>query len=133
MQTITLPKGRTEAAQASAVMRALESLSTDKAWRIEIREQKATRSDAQNRFLWGVAYPTVLEAGGEALAGWEAEDLHEYFLGECYGWETLEGMGRKRVRPIRRSSRLSKTEFADYVAFIQRRAAQMGIVIPDPQ
>lgn len=133
MQTITLPKGRTEAAQASAVMRALASLSTDKAWRIEIREQKATRSDAQNRFLWGVAYPTVLEAGGEALAGWEAEDLHEYFLGECYGWEILEGMGRKRVRPIRRSSRLSKKEFADYVAFIQRRAAQMGIVIPDPQ
>jgi hypothetical protein len=53
-------------------------------------------------------------------------------LGEHFGWETLEGFGRKRMRPIRRSSKLSTMEFQDYVAFIQQKAAELGIVIPDP-
>jgi len=89
-----------------------------------------TRSLQQNRYLWGVCYPTIIERG--SLDGWRNSDLHEYFLGEHFGWETLEGMGRKRVIPVHRSSTLSKMEFVDYVAFIQQKAAEMGIVIPDP-
>jgi hypothetical protein len=37
------------------------------------------------------------------------------------------------MKPIRRSSRLNKMEFADYVNFIQRKAADMGIYIPDAE
>ena len=71
----------------------LARLPIDKAWRVSVTEQKRRRTSQQNRYLWGVAYPAILTGGGEALRGWHAEDLHEYFLGECFGWETLEGLG----------------------------------------
>jgi len=91
-----------------------------------------SRSLEQNRYLWGVCYETILEHGLKEQ-GWRAEDVHEYFLGEHFGWETLEGFGRKRIRPLNRSSRLTKMEFVDFVDFIQQKAAEMGVVIPDPE
>ena len=90
------------------------------------------RSIEQNAYLWGVAYQTILDHSlGEQ--GWRLEDLHEYFLGEYHGWQTLEGFGRKRVRPIERSSGKSVSEFMDYISFVQQKAAEMGIYIPDPE
>lgn len=107
--------------------RFLAALSSAKSWNIEVSEHRERRSDAQNRYLWGCCYAEL-----ERSTGQEAEDWHEYMLGECYGWETVEMMGRKKLRPLRRSSKMDRQEFADYVAFIQRRAAEHGIFIPDP-
>ena len=90
------------------------------------------RSTSQNAYIWGVCYETILEHGLREQ-GWTAGDLHDYFLGEHFGWETLEAFGRRRMRPIKRSSGLSKTEFTDYIAFIQRKAADLGVYIPDPE
>ena len=90
-----------------------------------------SRSLEQNRYLWGVCYATILEQGD--LDGWRNEDLHEYFLGEHFGWETLEGFGKRRMKPLNRSSRLTKMEFVDFIDFIHQKAAEMGIVIPDPE
>ena len=90
-----------------------------------------SRSLEQNRYLWGVCYATILEQGN--LDGWRNEDLHEYFLGEHFGWETLEGFGKRRMKPLNRSSRLTKMEFVDFIAFIHQKSAEMGIVIPDPE
>ncbi len=126
MQTITLPAGRKDATRAAAF---IASLPLDKAWKVVVEPWKATRSQSQNRYLFGVVYPALLAH----LDGWEAEDVHEYFLGEHFGWETLEGLGRKRVKPLRRSSKLTKQEFSDYIAFIQKRAAEIGVFIPDPE
>ena len=98
-----------------------------------IVKKGGTRSLQQNAYLWGVCYATILEQGGETLAGWTATDLHEYFLIEHFGHEVLEGFGRKRLKPLHRSSVLTKMEFVDFVAFIQQKAAEMGIVIPDPE
>lgn len=123
-QVIDIPKGGTLA----RVVAVLSALSKDKPLRVTIEELKRKRSDEQNRYLWGVVYKTLLDH----LPGWEAEDVHEYMLGECYGWETIEGMGKKRLKPIRRSSKLNKMEFADYIAFIQRKASELGVYIPDP-
>jgi len=89
------------------------------------------RSTEQNAYLWGVCYEVIL-AHGLKDQGWRNEDLHQYLLGEHFGWETLEGFGHKRVRPIKRSSGLSKTEFADYIGFIQQFGSERGIYIPDP-
>jgi len=91
------------------------------------------RSDDQNRYLWGGVYPSIIAAGGEQLRGWTAEDLHEFFLGEIYGWEVIEGFGRRRMKPVRRSSKMNTTEFSEFVAQIQQRMAQMGIYVPDPE
>jgi hypothetical protein len=127
--TFLLPRLLPRDRQLARVSAALQSLPMDKAWRVNISEEKAKRSDQQNRYLWGVVYAAITER----LEGWRAEDVHEYCLGECYGWETVYGLGKRRLRPIRRSSRMSKTEFMDYVSWIQQRMAEHGIVIPDPE
>ena len=126
METIYLPKG---ARTLTRLVGFLSALPKDKAYEVTVKERKNTRSIQQNRYLWGICYATILKH----LPGWEAEDLHEYYLGECFGWETLEGLGRKRLRPIKRSSPMNKQQFGDYVCFIQRKAAEMGIFIEDPQ
>jgi hypothetical protein len=126
------PKGTTTEQFATAVVQMVKSLEPDRVWCIQVLEWKIPRTNQQNAFLWGVCYPCVLEGGGEALAGWTRDDLHEYFLGECFGWETLEGFGRKRQRPLKRSSKLTKQEFSDYLLFLETRCAEMGIVIPEP-
>ena len=111
----------------------LARLPADKSWRVSVTEAKRTRTQAQNRYLWGVAYAAILKGGGEALKGWDASDLHEFFLGEHFGWETVEGFGRKRLKPLKRSARLTTLEFSDFVAFIQRKAAEFGVYVPDPE
>jgi hypothetical protein len=128
----TLPKMLPRERAIERVAGFLARLPVEKAWRVSVQEQKRTRTQQQNRYLWGVAYPAILAGGGEALGGWTAEDLHEYFLGEHFGWETLEGFGRKRIKPLRRSAKLSTLEFSDFVAFIQRKAAEFGVYVPDP-
>ena len=126
------PKGTTPEQLATAAARMVQGLDPSRAWCIEVLEWKRPRTDQQNRFLWGVAYPAILEGGGETLAGWTRDDIHEYFLGECFGWETLEGFGRKRMRPIKRSSKLNKQEFSEYLMFLEIRCEYMGIRIPEP-
>lgn len=108
---------------------ALARLPTDRAWAISVKEKKPLRSEQQNRYLWGVCYAELCKV----LPGWDAEDVHEYMLGEWSGWERIEGMGRVRLKPMRRSSSLNKQEFADFLAFVQRKAATHGCVIPDAQ
>ena len=132
MTTMTLPKGNIELRmpQVERIAGWLLNLPPDKAWKIEVKEQRRTRSDQQNRYLWGVCYATLLNES--ALDGWDAKDLHEYFLGEHFGWETIEGFGRKRMKPIRRSSKLNTIEFAEFVDFILRKAAELGVYIPGP-
>lgn len=98
--------------------------------RVVVSPVKKKRSQDQNRYLWGVVYPTILQHS--ELQGWSAEDLHEFFLGEFYGWDVIEGFGAKRKRPIRRSSKMSTTEFSDYVARIQVFMAGLGVYVPDP-
>lgn len=126
---LTLPATDRES-DISRLAAVLRAALPGKRVKVEVKEYADNRSSAQNRFLWGSAYPDILASG--QLDGWNAEDLHEYFLGEIYGWETVEGFGRKRLRPVRRSSRMSKAEFINYVAEIQRRMAEIGIYVCDP-
>jgi len=104
----------------------------DTPYRVEIKAGGG-RSLEQNRYLWGVVYETILDAGLREQ-GWRNSDIHEFFLGECFGWQELGGMGRKRLKPLKRSHSLNKVEFMDYIAFIQEWCAtNIGIVIPDPE
>lgn len=127
-----LHKGMSRTYLLTRITAFLGALSMERSWRVEVSEHKRTRSHQQNAYLWGCVYETILNAGLREQ-GWTANDLHEYFLGEHFGWETLEGFGRKRMKPIRRSSKLKTTEFADYIAFIQQRMAEQGVYIPDPR
>lgn len=129
MQVFNLPKNVPREARIARLTGFLAQLSRQCAWEVTVRRVRRTRSQQQNRYLWGVAYPAILAH----LPGWTADDLHEFCLGEWSGWETLDGFGRRRLRPIKRSAVLSVTEFQDFLADIQRRMAERGINVPDPE
>lgn len=94
--------------------------------------RKARRSLDQNALLWAL-YSDVLKLGGETLGGWSTEDLHTYLCGEYWGWERVKAFGMMRQKPKRRSSRLTKVEFSDYLSFVVRRMAEHGIVLSLPE
>ena len=117
---------------ARAVLRMLQHIPKGKPIAVTVEEWKKPRTNQQSAFLWGVAYPAILEGGGEALKGWSRDDIHEYMTGEFGGWEVLEGFGRKRMRPVLRSSRMTKEQFSEYLDWLGAKCADMGIVIPEP-
>lgn len=128
-QSFVLPRLMSRERLIERIASLLQGLSQDRAWRVSVAEHKPSRSMQQNRYLWGVIYRTILDSG--QLQGWDAEDVHEYLLGEWSGWEVLQGFGKKRMKPIQRSSTLNKQQFSEYVDFIQRKMSSVGIFIPD--
>jgi len=129
-QSFVLPAVADRSDILGKILRFAHQLGTDKRWRVTIEPYKKTRSTSQNAYLWGVVYPAILAAG--QLDGWTAEDVHEFFLIDHFGSEVIEGFGRKRHKPLRRSSSLSTVEFMEYVAHIQQFCAERGIYVPDP-
>jgi hypothetical protein len=106
----------------------IELLPQDKAWEVLVRPFRKTRSNLQNRALWGIAYKLLSEHTGH-----EPDELHEYFLGEYGGWVVKDFFGQKKRVPKIRSHNMKTLQFSDFYAFIQRRAAEtVGIYIPDP-
>lgn len=128
-QSFVMPRLMNREGQIARIAAMLKGLGLDRAWRISVGEHKPSRSHQQNRYLWGVIYKTILDAG--QLQGWDANDLHEYLLGEWSGWEVIEGFGKRRMKPVHRSSTLNKEQFGEYIAFIQRKMSEIGIYIPD--
>lgn len=125
---IEIPKsGQGRSGAVERLAKVLNALDAAKAWEVRVEEKKRRRSEQQNRYLFGVVYTEI----AKHLEGWDKDDIHEFCLGEHFGWETVEGFGKKRLRPIRRSSRLNKQEFHDFVSWIQRFMAEKGIYIPD--
>jgi hypothetical protein len=113
----------------------IDSLDSKVPWEIEVTKYAKPRTNPQNQALWGLAYPTLEKATGQSVNDW-----HEYMLGEKYGWVECVLFGKRRLKPARttttgfdgRPNKLSRAEFSDYYAFIQKRAAQNGIMIEDP-
>lgn len=99
--------------------------------KVTVQMDRANRSDDQNRLLWSL-YTDIIRMGGEAMAGWTKDDLHELFLGLNFGWEVIEGFGQKRKKPMRRSSKLNKIEFTELVDSIVRFMAERGVALHLP-
>lgn len=136
-----LPKGRSPRVLENAQI-ALSQLDPAEAWKITAEPVKPQRSQSQNAYLWAVPYKLISEA-----TGYEAEEVHEYFLGRFFGWKDKkvpktprnpEGVESVPVRTTTtdehgKRSVLSVDQFSEYVAFIQRFGAmKLGLVIPDP-
>jgi hypothetical protein len=82
---------------------------------VKVDPVKSKRSDAQNRFYWGVLLPALVEYGSSYGAGqfeeWNSEDYHEV-LKEKY----LRGQSEKTGRIITRSTTsLNIKEFSEYL------------------
>lgn len=105
----------------------LSAIDPNKQWEVAFKQINDTRTKRQNRYLWGVVYKLLSDETGN-----DAEDLHEYFLGEYFGWEWVHVMRVKTQRPKHRSKNLRTNDFFEFVEFIRRRAAENGYFIPDP-
>jgi hypothetical protein len=118
------------------LVRFLRLLPANCAWAVETKKHKRRRSDPQNRYLNGVAYKILAQA-----TGYERDDISEYLCGQYFGWKEKRVPGKRVVQvPIRttttnedgRYAPLNTSEFAEYVAFVQRFGAEHGVYIPDP-
>lgn len=97
---------------------------------LEIRRAKHQRSLDQNAWTWGVAYPQLAEALGYEQS--EIEDLHYGLVAKWGGEHFDKRMGQ--MVPNKRSSKLTTTEFSDYMEWLVRFAAQTAgvyIELPD--
>jgi len=130
-QAFTLPRLMRRDGVIRHIAMTLESLPADKAWRIIVEEAKNPRSLSQNALLWSL-YSQVLDKGGEAMQGWDKDDLHTFFLGNFHGWQKDKLFGQSRLRPMGRSKSLSKTEFSDFVESIVRFMAERGVILDLP-
>jgi hypothetical protein len=129
MNSFLLAKQQPRQEVIDSIGRFLGRLPLTRDFEVLVHPYRRSRTGQQNRALWGVAYKALSDATGH-----DAEDLHEYFLGEWGGWETRDLMGRKRLVPKRRSSALNTEEFAEFYAFIQQRSAEtVGVFVPDPE
>ena len=107
---------------------------------VEFRPVKQTRKLNQNAALWAVAYPPILEHMGMVQGDTYREEIHEYFCGEFWGWKEYELLGVQKQRPKRSTTvnefgekeTIDKTEMYNFYSFIQQRAAEHGIYVPDP-
>jgi hypothetical protein len=119
----------------------IAALDFDKPFRVEVHSARATRSDLQNRYLNGVCYKLL----GDAI-GYERDEVSEFCCGTYWGWKDKkvpkkpsnpQGIESVPIRTTTTDSEgnrsvLTKLEFAEYVAFVQRFGASKGIHIPDP-
>jgi hypothetical protein len=109
--------------------------------RVTVEQHRKRRSDEQNGYLFGVAYKALCEA-----TGYDVEDVHEFMLGEHFGWvdkrvpksakfpQGIERVPRRTTTRNESGKRqvLSTVEFAEYVDHVQRFGAEHGVFIPDP-
>lgn len=117
----------------------LKSLPVDSSLEVEFRPKKETRSQKQNAALFAVAYPPIMEAMGLRGAK-DKEYLHEFFCGEYWGWNVTYVLGKEKATPVRTTTTdenkkrnlIDKNEMSDLYNFIQHKAADNGIYVPDP-
>jgi hypothetical protein len=110
-------------------------LPEDKAWLVEIKRLIKERTSPQNAALWGCAYRHITEETGN-----DPNDLHETFCGEFFGWKEVEIMGRSTLKPVRTTTVdesgkrdvISTEKLSDFYTFIQAKAAEYGVNVPDP-
>lgn len=106
---------------------------------IRIKKYRKSRSNKQNAYYWGCVINYVTE--GLVNMGFErpllsSDNVHhllrEKFLKEDLGVPDGVHAG-EFVTMVRSTTDLSTTEFMDYIADIQKWAAEfLNIVIPDP-
>lgn len=136
--TLYIPKDRREFA-AARVQRFILDCLPGKDLEVIVRAKKRERSDAQNHALFGVLYPPFMDFIG--LSGAEEKDeLHESLCGDFWGWTFHDVRGHKKRKPKRTTTRneqgkrdvISVSLFMEFHDFVQREAAKMGCLLPDP-
>lgn len=109
----------------------------DKKLMVSFQPAKYQRSHAQNRWLWGVAYTTIIawykETQGESIS---KDAIHAHTLHNIVGHRltATEVLGKEVVFVEGKStSQLTTKEFSDMVERLQQFWAEKGCDIPSPR
>ena len=113
----------------------ISKLPMDKPWLITISDLKRERTNKQNKALFGHAYKIIIQETGNDI-----NDIHNRFLGDYFGWVTVEVLGHKKKKPIRTTTTdqdgkkdlLDTQTFVYFFDYVQSESALYGIDIPDP-
>ena len=89
---------------------------------LEIHNRRAKRTEAQNRYYWGVFLPLVAKETGEH----NVERLHALFSGKFLTEGIVEVLGQK-TRLKRSTTELGVGEFCEYIMNIE---AETGVEAP---
>jgi len=101
----------------------LGSLDVEVPWEVTV-ERLNPPTGNQRGYLWSL-YRSFLKDAPEHLRGYTADDLHELWLGEHYGWE-----GEK---PIVSTSFMDKAEVSEHIEYVLMAAAEAGVILDDPR
>jgi len=94
---------------------------------VEIKEDKLTRSDAQNKLLW-VWNTIIADEVGELK-----DDMHFKLVSKILGVKTVKGFdGQNMDRPVE-TKKLKVAEMKDYLEKLDMFIAGWGIVLPHPE
>lgn len=98
-------------------------------------ERAAKRSNPQNSYFHGVVIPIVkahlLDLGWKEAKS--SEWVKNYIKFNCLIKEVTNVETGETIKSLGETSGLSKSEFADFIADVQRWAAQeLDLIIPDP-
>ncbi len=87
------------------------------------------RSDAQNRYWFGVVVKAFMEAMDEDF---DAQRVHYAIVSEIH-FEVVQGLDGRILKSPKPTHNLSTTEFMELIAKAQRLASEFyNIYIPDP-
>ena len=112
----------------------VDRLPETKSWRVEVKEYRKDRTDAQNAALFGVAYPAFRDTG------YTPDELHDAFCRRFFGTVEREVMGESVSAPRRTTTRnergerdvISRQDFSDFYRMVQQVGAEAGVDVPDP-
>ena len=98
-------------------------------WEIKLTRLLPTRSNAQNRWYWGVVVPMVAESTGD-----DEQSIHDALLLKFAATKTYGKKDRRYTLTVpKRSKYMTTAEFSDYCEKVRDWAAQfLGVNIPDP-
>ena len=87
---------------------------------LTIKKERAQRSNPQNNLYW--SYITII---ADSL-GYEKEELHDTFRAMFLTDRS------KKLPMVRSTTSCSTVEFIEYIEKIKQKAAELGIVLLDP-
>ena len=112
----------------------LDRLPENKPWKVTTEKFVKPRSEQQRKALFAAAYKPIMEFMG--LRGeQDKKDLHAFWCGEYFGWHP--DLRNKPLRTTTKNECGERDEITiagalEFYAFIQQRAAERGIDVPDP-
>lgn len=101
---------------------------------ITIKKVRRQRSNKQNGYLWGCAYPLLLK--GMINVGWEfatTEQIHEFFKGQFTSEQIVNKDTGEIVEIPSSTSEMDTVTFNTYVDKLREYASEyLGMELPEP-